>query len=127
QYVEFAQPQQMVQPAQQFARPLSQEDERGAAGIVQPDVARIGGVTPWLKVAHLAEAFGVEVCPHFLMEIHVSLAAAVSNARYVEYIPQLRAVTRGQLRIVDGFAHAPQEPGLGIAWDRDAIDDRRVA
>ncbi|CAM5630537.1 MULTISPECIES: mandelate racemase/muconate lactonizing enzyme family protein [Streptomyces] len=101
--------------------------QRGAAGIVQPDVARIGGVTPWLKVAHLAEAFGVEVCPHFLMEIHVSLTAAVSNARYVEYIPQLRAVTRSQLRIVDGFAHAPQEPGLGIAWDRDAIDDRRVA
>jgi L-alanine-DL-glutamate epimerase-like enolase superfamily enzyme len=101
--------------------------QRGAAGIVQPDVARIGGITPWLKVAHLAEAFNVEVCPHFLMEIHVSLTAAVPNARYVEYIPQLRAVTTRQLRIADGLAYAPSEPGLGIAWDRDAIDDRRVA
>ncbi|WP_255950236.1 mandelate racemase/muconate lactonizing enzyme family protein [Streptomyces odontomachi] len=101
--------------------------QRGAAGIVQPDVSRIGGITPWLKVAHLAEAFGVDVCPHFLMEIHVSLTAAVPNGRLVEYIPQLRAVTTRQLTIADGFAHAPREPGLGISWDRDAIDDRRVA
>ncbi|WP_442874400.1 enolase C-terminal domain-like protein [Amycolatopsis sp. NBC_00438] len=63
---------------------------RGAASIVQPDVARAGGITPWLKVAHLAEAFNVEACPHFLMEPHVSLAAAVPNGRYVEHIPQLR-------------------------------------
>lgn len=101
--------------------------QRGAAGIVQPDVSRIGGITPWLKVAHLAEAFGAPVCPHFLMEIHTSLVAAVPNGRYVEYIPQLRAVTTRQPRISDGHAFAPEEPGLGISWDRDRIDDRRVA
>lgn len=100
---------------------------REAASIVQVDVARVGGITPWLKVAHLAEAFNVHVCPHFLMELHVSLVAAIPNGRYVEHIPQLRAVTRGQLPIVDGHAVAPDEPGLGIAWDRDAIEDRRVA
>jgi L-alanine-DL-glutamate epimerase-like enolase superfamily enzyme len=33
---------------------------------------------------------------------------------------------RGQLRIEGGRALAPDEPGLGIAWDRDAIEDRRV-
>ena len=48
--------------------------------MIQPDVARIGGITPWLKAAHLAEAFNVQVAPHFLMELHVSLAAAVPNA-----------------------------------------------
>ena len=37
--------------------------DRGAAGIVQVDVARIGGITPWLKVAHLAEAFNVARVP----------------------------------------------------------------
>lgn len=61
------------------------------------------------------------------MELHVSLVAAIPNGRYVEHIPQLRAVTRGQLRIEDGHALAPDEPGLGIAWDRDAIEDRRVS
>jgi L-alanine-DL-glutamate epimerase-like enolase superfamily enzyme len=101
--------------------------ERGAASIVQVDVARIGGITPWLKVAHLAEAFNVDVCPHFLMELHVSLAAAIPNGRYVEHIPQLRSITTREMSIQDGRAVAPETPGLGIAWDRDAMDDRRVA
>ena len=69
----------------------------------------------------------MHVCPHFLMELHVSLVAAIPNGRYVEHIPQLRAVTRGQLRIENGCAVAPDEPGLGIPWDRDAVDNRRVA
>ena len=101
--------------------------QRGAAGIVQTDVARIGGITPWLKVAHLAEAYNVTVCPHFLMELHVSLTAAIPNGGFVEHIPQLRAITTSSLRIVDGHAVVPDEPGLGIAWDLDAIEDRRVA
>lgn len=101
--------------------------QRGAASIVQVDAARVGGITPWLKVAHLAETFNVDVCPHFLMELHVSLAAAVPNGRYVEHIPQLRAITTRELEIRDGHALAPDEPGLGIAWDRDAMDDLTVA
>jgi L-alanine-DL-glutamate epimerase-like enolase superfamily enzyme len=98
----------------------------GAAGIVQVDAARIGGITPWLKVAHLAEAFNVKIAPHFLMELHVSLAAAVPNALYVEHIPQLRAVTSREVEIHDGRAAAPDEPGLGIDWNRDAIDRLRA-
>jgi L-alanine-DL-glutamate epimerase-like enolase superfamily enzyme len=93
----------------------------GGAGIVQPDVARIGGITPWLKVAHLAEGFNVKVAPHFLMELHVSLAAAVPNAIYVEHIPQLRAITHRGLQIEDGMARAPDGPGIGIDWNREAI------
>ncbi|GAA0390751.1 mandelate racemase/muconate lactonizing enzyme family protein [Microbispora corallina] len=100
---------------------------RRAAGVVQVDVARIGGITPWLKVAHLAETYNVPVCPHFLMELHVSLCCAVPNSRYLEHIPQLRAITRGEIAVADGHALPPAAPGLGIEWDRDAIDDRRVA
>jgi L-alanine-DL-glutamate epimerase-like enolase superfamily enzyme len=98
----------------------------GACGIVQVDVARIGGITPWLKTAHLAEAFNVKIAPHFLMELHVSLAAAVPNALYVEHIPQLHSLTLREIDIVDGHAIAPDEPGLGIAWDRDALARLRV-
>lgn len=99
----------------------------GACGIVQVDVARIGGITPWLKVAHLAEAFNVKVAPHFLMELHVSLAAAVPNALYVEHIPQLGRITTRPMEIASGHAVAPSDPGLGIAWDRDALARLRVA
>lgn len=99
----------------------------GGCGIVQVDVARIGGITPWLKTAHLAESFNVKVAPHFLMELHVSLAAAVANALYVEHIPQLARLTTNGLEIVDGHAVAPSTPGIGIAWDFDAIANLRVA
>jgi L-alanine-DL-glutamate epimerase-like enolase superfamily enzyme len=98
----------------------------GAAGIVQPDVARIGGITPWLKTAHLAETFNIKVAPHFLMELHVSLAAAIPNALYVEYIPQLRSITTKEIEIVEGYAVAPSAPGIGIAWDPDAVARLRV-
>jgi L-alanine-DL-glutamate epimerase-like enolase superfamily enzyme len=99
----------------------------GACGIVQVDVARIGGITPWLKTAHLAETFNVKVAPHFLMELHVSLAAAVPNALYVEHIPQLRSITTEPMRIENGHAVASMEPGLGIAWDRTALERQRIA
>ena len=101
--------------------------EANACSIVQVDVARIGGITPWLKVAHMAEAFNVPVCPHFLMELHVGLCCAVPNSRWVEYIPQLDAITRTQLAIRDGRAHASEDPGLGIDWDWDAIERLRSA
>src|SRR5438874_276954 len=95
--------------------------ERGACSIVQADCARVGGITPWLKVAHLAETFNAPVCPHFLMELHVSLCCAVPNGRWVEYIPQLDSITRTQVAIREGRAYASSEPGLGIDWDWDAI------
>jgi len=95
--------------------------QRDACSIVQADVARVGGITPWLKTAHLAETFNVPICPHFLMELHVALCCAVPNAPWLEYIPQLDAITTSRLRIEDGWAYPSEEPGLGIAWDWDAI------
>lgn len=95
--------------------------QMGAASIVQVDVARIGGITPWLKVAHMAEAFNVMVCPHFLMELHLPLVCAVPNAKWLEYIPQLDSVTTDPMLVEGGFAIPSQEPGLGIQWDWEAI------
>jgi L-alanine-DL-glutamate epimerase-like enolase superfamily enzyme len=96
--------------------------QRGACSVVQVDVGRIGGITPWLKTAHLAETFNVAVCPHFLMELHVALTCAVPNARWVEYIPQLDAITTAGMTIRDGHAIPSSEPGLGIAWNLEAIE-----
>ena len=96
--------------------------QRGACSIVQVDVARIGGVTPWLKTAHLAEAYNVAVCPHFLMELHVALCCAAPNSRWLEYIPQLDNLTTEPMRIRDGHAEPGEAPGLGISWDFEAIE-----
>jgi L-alanine-DL-glutamate epimerase-like enolase superfamily enzyme len=100
--------------------------ERHACSIVQVDVGRIGGITPWLKVAHMAEAFNIAVCPHFLMELHVALCCAVPNARWVEYIPQLDTITTEGMAIRDGKAIPSSKPGLGIAWDFEAIERMTV-
>jgi len=100
--------------------------QRGACSIVQVDVARVGGITPWLKVAHTAESFNLPVCPHFLMELHVSLVCAVPNGRWVEYIPQLDEITEQPMLIENGEALAPTEPGLGIAWDWQQINKRKI-
>ncbi len=96
--------------------------QRGACSIVQVDVARIGGITPCLKTAHLAESFNIAVCPHFLMELHVALCCAVPNSRWLEYIPQLDDLTTEPMAIRDGYALPSSSPGLGIAWDFAAIE-----
>ena len=100
--------------------------QRGACSIVQADVARIGGITSWLKVAHLAESFNVPICPHFLMELHVSLCAAVPNAPWLEYIPQLDSITSTGMAMDGGFAVPSDAPGLGIAWDWAAIEKQAI-
>lgn len=92
-----------------------------ACHIVQVDVARVGGITPWLKVAKMAESQNISVCPHFLMELHVSLSCAVPNAPWVEYIPQLDEISGNRLVIENGCALPPQTPGLGIDWDWEKI------
>ena len=94
----------------------------GGCSIVQVDVGRIGGITPWLKVAHMAEAFNIEICPHFLMELHLPLCCAVPNSRWLEYIPQIDMVTSTQMKYEKGRAFASQAPGNGIDWDWKAVE-----
>ena len=74
----------------------------------------------------MAECFNVTVCPHFLIELHVALCAAVPNARWVEYIPQLDSITTEGLKIENGRAFPSEQPGLGIVWDWDAIRARTI-
>jgi len=50
----------------------------------------------------------------------------VPNGRWVEYIPQLDTLTTAGMRIENGRAVPSSEPGLGIAWDWEAIHRLRV-
>lgn len=100
--------------------------KRNACGLVQVDVARIGGITPWLKVAHMAECANVNVAPHFLMELHLALCCAVPNSLWLEYIPQLDQIAASRVKIVDGMAQASNSPGLGIEWDWAAVEARTI-
>jgi L-alanine-DL-glutamate epimerase-like enolase superfamily enzyme len=101
--------------------------QRGGCSIIQTDVARIGGITPWLKTAHIAESFNMPICPHFLMELHIGLCAAVPNCPWVENIPQMGRIMKNRMKIEKGYAYPHTGPGLGIEWDWKAIDKLRVA
>ena len=95
--------------------------------IVQPDACRCGGITEWLKIAHMADCWNMQVSPHFVMELHLALTAAIPNALFVEYIPSLDAVLTKPLQLQDGYFTPSEEPGLGIPFDWDRLAKYQVA
>ena len=94
--------------------------------ILQPDACRCGGISEWLKIAHLADCHHMDVSPHFAMELHLPFVAAIPNGLFVEYIPTLNAVLQEPLRLEDGYFRPREEPGLGIQWDNDKLSRYRV-
>jgi L-alanine-DL-glutamate epimerase-like enolase superfamily enzyme len=90
--------------------------------IIQADACRCGGITEWLKIANLAACHNIQVSPHFVMELHLPLVAAIPNGLFVEYIPSLDAVLRPPMTLHDGYFYPNEEPGLGIPWDFDKLD-----
>lgn len=93
----------------------------GGASILQPDACRCGGITEWLKIAHMADCNNMLVSPHFVMELHLPLAVAIPNSLFVEYIPSLDPVLTEPLKLVDGCFVPSEEPGLGIPFDWDRL------
>ncbi len=87
--------------------------EARSVDIVMIDQVRSGGITPWLKIAGMAEAFNVPVVSHGVPEIHVHLVGAVPNGLTVEYMPRLFPLWRAVPQPRDGMLDMPAAPGLG--------------
>jgi L-alanine-DL-glutamate epimerase-like enolase superfamily enzyme len=94
---------------------------QGALDILQPDVARLGGITEAVKVCHLAECADLKVAPHVSPELSVTVAAAAPNSVMVEYVPQMEPTLKYRVRIEDGYAMPPDVPGHGIEFDEEAL------
>jgi D-arabinonate dehydratase len=103
-----------------------------AIDIVQADVIVVGGITEWLKVAHIADIFDLKVSPHANWNIHSHLVAATPNALFVEYfdpaaeIKVFDKVIKDPVVPVDGYISPPDRPGYGITFDEDRIEEFRV-
>ena len=95
--------------------------ERRSIDIVMIDLMRVGGLTRWMKVAHLAEAFNVPVVSHLAPEFLCHAMAAIPNGIYTEYMPWSLPLYKEPPRIEDGELILPQTPGLGLEFDEDAI------
>ncbi len=98
----------------------------GGVSFPEPDVSNIGGITPWLKVAHLAEAYNRPVTTHGVHDLHVHILAAVPNASYLEaHGFGLEAYIAEPLKINDGWAIAPDRPGHGVEFDWEKLAAHR--
>jgi L-alanine-DL-glutamate epimerase-like enolase superfamily enzyme len=106
----------------------------GAIDIAQPNAAATGGITDWLRIYHLCTAFNVAVSPWNLQPIHIHMAAALPNVKWIEYFlpdnplydfqsrlwrgPQMREV-----RDATGvYLVPPEAPGLGLELDPEEAD-----
>ena len=94
----------------------------GAVAFPEPDVSNCGGVSGWIKVAHLAEARNLPVTSHGVHDLHVGLLAAVPNASFLEVHGfGLERFLEHPLEVSDGYAEAPDRPGHGVQFLWDAL------
>jgi len=100
--------------------------EARGVDVLIADLARVGGITPWRKVAALAQGHGVPICGHVVPEVHVHLVAAVPNGMLAEYVPRSARILRNMPVPERGELAVPDAPGLGIALDEEAVSRFRV-
>lgn len=108
--------------------------QAGAAQILQPDAVVLGGVSEWMKVAHLAAAHDMVVAPHWNANLHAHLVAAAANGLTVEFFaldediynfeqlvaPENRLVAKG------GKIRLPERPGIGVVLEEQMVEKYRI-
>jgi len=96
--------------------------ELRTADILMPDLQRVGGVSEFMRVGHMAESFDIPISSHLFPETSIQLLGALSNASYLEYMPWFSVLYREKLEFEDGDALVPERPGFGFTFDTDYID-----
>lgn len=102
---------------------------RGGSDFVQPDAPRVGGITPFLRIAALANHTGLAIAPQFAGELHVHLAAAYPGPAWIEHVTWLEPLFNERLELKDGTVPVPDRAGIGLTlsersrvWTTDRIE-----
>ncbi|MEX2375040.1 MAG: mandelate racemase/muconate lactonizing enzyme family protein [Dehalococcoidia bacterium] len=106
-------------------------------GVIQPDVARSGGITETWRIAELAAVFQTAYAPHvgwsgaICEAASLHLAAAAQATRTFEKMvfsnPLREELCEGIPPMTDGHVRPPEGPGLGIELDRTALKRMRLS
>ena len=99
--------------------------ERGAVDFVQADPHLCGGLTEWMRIAALASAHHLAMAPHGNHYVGAHAVAAVDNGYIVESYAGMSPWQNeflGGITFDDGDLILPDEPGLGITIDREALE-----
>ncbi|SHI45076.1 L-alanine-DL-glutamate epimerase [Nocardiopsis flavescens] len=96
--------------------------DAGVCDIAQPNAVRVGGITPFLRIAQTAARRGVPVAPHLLPELSGQLALCLSRPSMVEDIDRASLAALGALaapsgvRVERGALTAHTAPGHGLVF-----------
>ncbi len=107
--------------------PFAQMIRHHSVDIVMVDICRAGGVTPWMKIAGMAEANNLPVVTHVMPEILCHVLAACPNGLTVEYMPWMLCLYEETPAVENGMIILPEKPGLGLKFDEKAIASFKVS
>src|SRR5262249_57088607 len=92
-----------------------------AGDYMMPDLARIGGVTGWLRCAAITGAHGIQMSSHLYPEVSAHLLRVTETAHWLEWQDWANPVLQQPYTVKDGFLEIPDRPGAGIEWDESAV------
>jgi galactonate dehydratase len=105
----------------------------GSLAICQPDIVHTGGIGEMRRIASLCEASNLSVAPHNPNGAVATVATLMIDAVIPNFLvqemlepwdaPWRHIVVQGCPRVADGYLAIPNEPGLGLRLDLDAIAD----
>lgn len=101
--------------------------KRNAADVLQPDNRRAGGVTEWMEIAAIADAFGLEIASHGGGGMATQMLCTMPHAIYLESGSLRNQNTCVQkLRMVEGEVLAPELPGIGSELEPQYLEKYRA-
>ena len=104
--------------------------ELKAADFIQPDVSHAGGISEIKKIAAMAEAYHIPICPHnpsgpVANAATLQLAGCIPNFHLLETmssdVPWRSEISTEHIGFQDGLMVIPDKPGLGIDINDEAI------
>jgi L-alanine-DL-glutamate epimerase-like enolase superfamily enzyme len=96
--------------------------EMRSVDIVMIDILRVGGITNWLKVAAMAEAFNMPVISHLLPEIQAHVVAAAPNGLTLEFMPWSSQIYEEIPWPQKGEVLLSDKPGLGLKFSKESLE-----
>ena len=95
--------------------------ELRSADILMPDLQRVGGVSEFIRVGHMAESYDIPVSSHLFPETSLQVLGALANTIYLEYMPWFSKLYNETIKFAEGQAIVPERPGWGFTFDQDYV------
>jgi L-alanine-DL-glutamate epimerase-like enolase superfamily enzyme len=96
--------------------------ELRSADILMPDLQRVGGVSEFVRVGHMAESHDIAVSSHLFPETSIQVLGGLANSSFLEYMPWFSPLYHETLEFREGEALVPERPGWGFTFNQDYIN-----